>query len=100
MKLDKESILKNRFWILAGTAAALTLIGLLLLLFTAPAAVAEKRDAIEKGWKTNKNQGTGFKHPDYLKAVKAEAEKFRAESSKSLSELYKTQTSQSFLMTW
>jgi hypothetical protein len=100
MKLDKENLIKNRFWILAGTAATLTVIGLLLLLFTAPSAVAEKRDAIEKSWKGLKNQGTGFKHPDYLKMVQAEAQKFKAESNKSLSELYKSQVSQSYMMTW
>jgi hypothetical protein len=100
MKIDKDTIVKNRFWILVGTAAVLTLIGLLLLLFTAPATVAKERDTIEKPWKTLKNQGKDFKHPDYLAAVQAETNKLTSESSKSLNELYKTQLTNSFMMTW
>jgi hypothetical protein len=100
MKLDKETVVKNRFWILVGTAAVLTLIGWLLLLFTAPATVAKERDTIEKSWKTLKNAGKDFKHPDYLAAVQAETKKLTDASSKSLNELYTTQISNSFMMTW
>jgi hypothetical protein len=99
MKLDRETIIKNRFWILAGTAAGLALIGWLLLLVTVPSTIADERTRIEKPWLKNKRK-TGFISSAAVKAMQAEAQALASEKTKMQAELYKTQATQSFLMTW
>jgi hypothetical protein len=99
MKLDKDTVVKNRFWILAGTAAVLTLVGWALMLFTVPGTVSAERAKVEKEWKKDKvyNQ---FKDKDEVQRKKKEADDLKRIRDKIHTELYNSQVNDSFIDTW
>src|ERR1700722_18004359 len=99
MKIDKDTLVKNRFWILVGTAAALTLIAWLLLVFTVPSTVAEAVTDVEKPWKQDK-KFNHFKNPALVKQMADETQKIKSQYASLHKDLYDSQIKQTCLMTW
>jgi hypothetical protein len=99
MKIDKETLVKNRYWILVGTAAGLTLIGWLLLVFTVPSTVAKAVTDVETPWKKDKKYND-FKNPALVKQMTDATQKLEAEYATLHKKLYDSQIEQTCLMTW
>ena len=99
MKIDKETLIKNRYWILVGTAAGLTLIGWLLLIFTVPSTVAKAVSDVETPWKKEKKFNR-FKNPNLVKQMADETQKIETEAASLHKTLYDSQIKQTYLMTW
>src|SRR5580765_5575000 len=100
MKLDKESLLKNRFWILAGTAVVLSLISLAILFITVPESAGKDQKDQEKNWKQAKNVSGEIKSPAAVEAMRKAAEEVKNSLGKVQSELYKSQDATGVLMWW
>jgi hypothetical protein len=99
MKVDKEFLIKNHFWILLFTAAGLALIGWLLLLVTVPGTVNTKRDQVDKAWKAGKDYSK-FKHPKFVEIAQKEADDRNKERIGIHEKLYTDQVKEARLNTW
>jgi hypothetical protein len=99
MKVDKEFIIKNHFWILLFIAVGLSLVGWLLMFVSVPGTVNAKRDEVQKEWDGGKNYKE-FKHPDYVKRAQDEAEARDKERLGVHESLYADQAKEARLNTW
>jgi hypothetical protein len=55
MKLDKDFLIKQKFWVVLGGGLFLTLLATFFLLVIAPGAIGKKRKEVEDSWKTVKD---------------------------------------------
>jgi len=96
MKLDKETLIKQRFWFIAGAGASLTLLALVALLFFVPRSIAKNEG--EVGNKQKKVGGVAdIKNPAFIEWGEKEA---RAERKKE-GEVWKEATKgQQILFFW
>ena len=99
MKLDKATLIKNRFWIILGTAVFFTIIGWALLLLTVPGAVGKERGKVDKEW-SNKKNPPAFKNPEWVKLQEKEAQELKAEQVKVQSYMYNAQAVEASVMVW
>jgi hypothetical protein len=76
MKLDKDFLIKHKFWVVLSGGLFLTLLAIFFLLVIAPGAINKKRKQVEDDWGKVKN-AQGAKNPTYIEAVSKvrEAEK-------------------------
>src|SRR6266540_331058 len=65
MKLDKDTLLKNQFWIGLGTAGVL-LLGSIVVLFLGPASRAAKTRVEYDKFKEGLNKQTDFKNQRFV----------------------------------
>jgi hypothetical protein len=99
MKVDKEFLIKNHFWIVLFTAAGLALICWLMVLATVPGRVNAARDGVEKVWKSGKDY-KNFKNPKYVDIAKEEAKNRNDERAGGHEGLYLAQVKDARLNTW
>ena len=78
MKLDKDTLVKQRFWFLLIPAALLTLVAVVLLMFVIPAGIRKQRAEVAKKLEEIKGQ----KDPKNAELVAHE--KARADAKKAL----------------
>jgi hypothetical protein len=95
MKLDKDTLIKQRFWVVLVACLPLVLLALIMLLTTVPAGIAQQLKAV-------KDKQAGFKvgdvkTPNWVDWATTVAEKYKKQETvvwdKSFGE-------QKFLMTW
>jgi hypothetical protein len=99
MKVDKEFLIKNHFWILLFTAVGLAVVGWLLLLVTVPSTVGAEREKVQKAWDAGKNH-KDFKHPQYVEKAQKEADTLNKERINIHEKLYFDQARDAVLNTW
>src|SRR5262249_48864748 len=95
MKLDKDNLIKQRFWVVIDACLPLVLLALLLLLTSVPGGIARERKAIEE------EQGK-MKVGDVKTPAWVEFQKKVAEKQKSLETVVweKSWDPQARIMTW
>jgi hypothetical protein len=96
MKLDKEFLLKNRFWVLLGTAVFFWLVSLVIVFF----GPAKKASAESKNFAELQKKLTAPKNPknaSFLPPWREREELFRKAKNKVWEQAWKTQTN---VMTW
>jgi len=59
MKVDKEFLVKNQFWVLLGVAVPLTLVAIVILLVVVPGQTAAAKKKVEDQYKAFKDYKTG-----------------------------------------
>ena len=100
MKVDKEFLIKNHFWILLFTAAGLGgMVCWLMVLATVPGTVNAARDPVEKVWKSGKDY-KNFKNPKYVDMAKEEAKNRNDERAGGHEGLYLAQVKDARLNSW
>src|ERR1700676_4521730 len=99
MKVDKEFVIKNHFWILLFTAIGLSLIGWLILLVSVPGTVGAKRAEVEKAWEAGKKHSS-YKNPLWVERAEKEAEDRNKERSRIHENLFDVQVKDARLNTW
>jgi len=98
MKIDKEALAKNQFWILLGAALLLWVIALAMLKMQGPSAVAEKFAKYDKADKDIKAAlSKGPKNKSFLEPWEKHGETFRSHKDKVWAEAW---TVQQGMMTW
>jgi len=98
MKFDKDTLLKQRFWLLLAVSVPLAVVGLFLLSSSVPALIGKERKAIDAALKEMADFSRGDpKSPEWVKvAAKKAAEKKKQEEI-----VWKNAAGeQSDLMTW
>jgi hypothetical protein len=98
--MDQKTLIKNRFWIVLGTAASLTLINWLILLITVPSTVSGKQSELQKKWEGDVKSVVQYKHVTVVEAARKEAEELDAEGKNLHKILYESQSEAATLMTW
>src|SRR5947208_12194139 len=96
MKIDKEALLKNQFWIGLGSAGVL-LLGSLVVLFLGPAQRAANARASFTKFKETLAEQKDFKNPEFVKPWKERKDEFTGRKDRVWADAYKTQDG---LMTW
>ena len=98
MKLDKDTLIKQRFWLVLGLSVPLALAGLFVLSSNVPAQI----DKENKGVKAALDKIAGFvKQSPKSKEWVEQAEKVAQEKEKQKTEVWKTAADeQADLMTW
>src|SRR5437763_388446 len=99
MKVDKEYLIKNHFWILLFSAVGLAVLGWLILLVTVPAKVSAERDNVKTNWDTKKKHDK-FKNPKAVENARKEAEDRNKERLNIHTDLYSEQAAKAALNTW
>jgi hypothetical protein len=99
MKIDKDFVVKNHFWLLLGSAVLLTLVGWVLLLVTVPGKVKRDRDSVEKKWDSLKKQ-KDFVAAEAVEAARQEAQNRNQERSTIHKSLHLAQSKDAGLSTW
>src|SRR5437879_1758217 len=99
MKVDSDTIVKNRFWILLGLAVVLNLVAWLVMLVSVPAKVSSAEQNVTKPWKEGKDYNQ-FVNPDDVKAAEEAAGKAKSSQSGSWQNLYETQDAEANLKLW
>src|SRR5262245_21897617 len=82
MKLDKDFLTKQLFWVLLGVEA-LVLTGIVVIAgFVIPAETRKRRDAVEKQWNPLKKPNPQeLKNDDWVRLAKQEAEAKKKQES-------------------
>ncbi len=71
MKMDKEFLMKHRFWVLLSVAVPLTLVTVVFLMFVAPVGTAALKKKVETAHKDLKKFDR-FKNPKWVKQAEKE----------------------------
>jgi hypothetical protein len=80
MKLDKDTLIKQRFWVLLALSVPLTLIALFLLWFVVPSVTSQERKKVE----TNREKLKGvrdLKNDSWIKLAKEAADRAKAQET-------------------
>lgn len=75
MKFDKDTLIKQRFWVMLGVSAPLSLVALLVLLTAVGANISKQREELTKQLKTVKDAANGDQKNDAWIEKKAEEAK-------------------------
>jgi hypothetical protein len=97
--MDKEALIKNRFWIVLGVAVVLALVDWMLVLFVVPGKADKQQKDIEAKWKADKGY-SNFKHFSWVEAAKNEAAALEKDSANVHKTLYDIQAKDALLGTW
>src|SRR4051794_4105824 len=68
MKLDKDFLIKQKFWVVLGGGLFLTLLAIFFLVIIAPGAINKKKKEVDEGWGRGKNT-KDVKNPEVIKVV-------------------------------
>ena len=68
MKLDKDFLIKQKFWVVLGGGLFLTLLAIFFLLVIAPGAIGKVRKKVEEDWGRVKN-AKDVKNPEIIKVM-------------------------------
>jgi hypothetical protein len=82
MKIDKEVLIKQKFWVIAGASAFVTLIAFGVLLFITPRSIAKQEAEVEGRRKGIQSGGTDLKNQAFVDEAKKVAEVEKAKESK------------------
>jgi hypothetical protein len=99
MKLDTETLIKNRFWIVLGFAGVLALCGWVILLITVPSKVSKEEDAITKKF-TAASKYSNVVNPEDVKQAEKEAKASQQDQAISHNKLYDKQAKLESLSRW
>ena len=96
MKLDKETIVKQRFWFLLGSFVPLALIVWIMLITSVSGTVAKERKEVDD----SKKAIDGIKDPkndEFVKLLREKQEKLQKQKEKVWEKAWATQVG---IMTW
>jgi hypothetical protein len=91
MKIDKDALIKHRFWIIVGLSVPLALIAIILLATSVSNAIASVRTKLQKVETDLKNAQKDPKTPDDIERKKIEASKLIEEETKAWKKAFKDQ---------
>ena len=90
MKIDKDALIKHRFWILVGLSVPLAAIAILLLATSVSSGIAAVRENLKKELSKLKNL-KDTKRPPEIAEKKVEADLLVGEETKAWAKAYKEQ---------
>ncbi len=98
MKIDKETIVKNHFWILLGIYAPAVLVALMLVLFGVSATVGEKASNLKKTKDDLSSKAKGdLKNDRWVKVLEGKEEKLQGQKNDMWRRVWEGQAT---IMTW